>query len=40
MSDDFEATYTELVEGYKKLNPEIVIDAYNEVYEENKKVLE
>ncbi|MDD6175343.1 MAG: hypothetical protein PUC59_06255, partial [Firmicutes bacterium] len=39
MSKDFEATYAEQVEGYKKLNPEIVIDAYNAVYEENKKAL-
>ena len=39
MSEDFEATYAEVVEGYKQLNPEVVVDAFNSLYEENKKAL-
>ena len=39
MADDFEATYAELVEGYKKLNPETVVDAINKMYEKNKAAI-
>ena len=39
MADDFDATYAEVVEGYKKLNPETVIDAFNKLYTENKSAL-
>lgn len=39
MAEDFDATYAELVEGYKKLNPETVVDAFNKLYEENKAAV-
>ena len=39
LADDFEAAYAELVEGYKKLNPETVVDAFNKMYEENKATI-
>ena len=39
LADDFEAAYAELVEGYKKLNPETVVDAINKMYEKNKAAI-
>lgn len=40
MSSDFEDTYTRKLEEYKKFESESVVDAYNKVYEEQKKALE
>lgn len=38
--EQFEQIYNDLVEQYKKLNPEQVIDKYNELYQEQKEQLE
>ena len=37
--DEFEALYNKLVEQYNKMNPQIVVDKYNEIYQNAKEDL-